>query len=127
MCFALTVAAPCSADFQIFSIYEYLWKCSRVACRRSSAVSPNSTRHWTFSQIPKGFRLKAQGCEARATLGLIGHPSTTPTGLRPFCSWSYTHEDRNPFRVVIGSLFPRVARASQPWALGRNPFGIECD
>ena len=32
---------------------------------------------------------------------------TTPLGLKPF-----------------SSRFPRVARASQPWALGQNPFGI---
>ena len=33
---------------------------------------------------------------------------------------------QNPFRVcsLIGSI-PRVARSSQPWALMRNPFGIE--
>ena len=33
-------------------------------------------------RIPKGFRNKAQGCEARATLGQPGQRSTTPTGLR---------------------------------------------
>jgi len=32
----------------------------------------------------------------------------------------------NPFRVEHGSRTqPRVARASQPWAGGYNPFGIE--
>jgi hypothetical protein len=32
----------------------------------------------------------------------------------------------NPFRVERGSgTQPRVARASQPWAGGYNPFGIE--
>jgi hypothetical protein len=32
---------------------------------------------------------------------------------------------RNPFRVVNVQYFkPRVARSSQPWAGGRNPFGI---
>ena len=33
---------------------------------------------------------------------------------------------RNPFRVVLLlPRFPRVARSSQPWALLRNPFGIQ--
>jgi hypothetical protein len=37
------------------------------------------------ARILKGFRLIAQGCEARATLGSLGHqPFTTPTGLRPY-------------------------------------------
>src|SRR2546430_511736 len=32
---------------------------------------------------------------------------------------------RNPVGVVpIRAGLPRVARSSQPWALGRNPFGI---
>jgi hypothetical protein len=32
---------------------------------------------------------------------------------------------RNPFRVdAIRAMFPRVARSSQPWADGHNPFGI---
>ena len=32
----------------------------------------------------------------------------------------------NPFRVdkVVSVIFPRVARASQPWAVLLNPFGI---
>jgi len=34
-------------------------------------------------RIPKGFRLKAQGCEERATLGLRFRSSTTLKGLRP--------------------------------------------
>src|SRR5436309_1390396 len=32
--------------------------------------------------IPKGLRPKAQGCEARATLGVRRKKTTTPTGLR---------------------------------------------
>ena len=33
---------------------------------------------------------------------------------------------RNPVGVVDLSVhLPRVARSSQPWAGGRNPFGIE--
>ena len=33
-------------------------------------------------RIPTGFRRKAQGCEARATLGKSGNAGSTPTGLR---------------------------------------------
>src|SRR6266853_262036 len=33
--------------------------------------------------IPTGLRLKAQGCEARATLGKRTDELSTPTGLRP--------------------------------------------
>jgi len=34
---------------------------------------------------------------------------------------------RNPFRVDgFVTRVPRVARSSQSWALGRNPFGILC-
>ena len=43
-----------------------------------------------------------RGCDHR-----VVPQATTPLGLRPF---------RPPL--------PRVARASQPWALGHNPFGI---
>jgi hypothetical protein len=33
------------------------------------------------ARIPTGFRLKAQGCEERATLGQPSNIITTPTGL----------------------------------------------
>ena len=36
---------------------------------------------WTFPQIPKGFRLKAQGCEARVTLGKMPEKSPNPKGV----------------------------------------------
>ena len=34
-------------------------------------------------------------------------------GPQPRCGWEFFADDR-----------PRVARVSQPWALGRNPVGI---
>jgi hypothetical protein len=38
------------------------------------------------TRIPKGFRLKAQGCRAcEATLGLMHHRPSTLKGLRPTC------------------------------------------
>ena len=73
------------------------------------------------SRIPKGFRLKAQGCEPRATLGKPSRQRPTPTGLRLQARTG----GRNP--VGVGTFWPsspRVARGSQPWAGGHNPFGI---
>jgi len=72
--------------------------------------------------IPKGLYPPAQGCEPRATLG------KTPGNGQP--QWGCGHRPdarcRNP--VGVDAQFrssPRVARRSQPWALGRNPFGIQ--
>ena len=71
--------------------------------------------------IPKGLSPSAQGCEARATLGIPDEIASTPKGLR----LRSERECHNPFRVeVIASGDPRVARSSQPWAASRNPFGI---
>src|ERR1051326_7908808 len=46
------------------------------------------TRHATTNllklRIPKGFRLKAQGCEERATLGMRHRTSTTLKRLRQY-------------------------------------------
>ena len=72
--------------------------------------------------IPKGLRPPAQGCEPRATLGKRVREGSTPTGLRQ-CAGD---GGRNP--VGVDAQFrssPRVARGSQPWALRRNPFGIQ--
>jgi len=116
--------------------------------------------------IPTGFRPKAQGCEARATLGnrrptaqpqrgCVSIPIESFGNLSQVRVQRYTlvpkkwtavfgGEDevnvnvrmrlghgspfilcRNPVGVVaFADHLPRVARASQPWALGRNPFGI---
>ena len=69
---------------------------------------------------PTGRRPKAQGCEARATLGehgLICFP--TPTGLRPFPSAPQP-------RWGCFDLFdrePKVAALPQPWAGGHSPVG----
>ena len=110
---------------------------------------------WMRPGIPTGFRPKAQGCEARATLG-NGRPRAQPQrgcvsipdkSFIPFGPvfaqkrpqlvlvdvnnlWRLEHRfpfvlGRNPVGVaVIAVHLPRVARASQPWALRRNPFGI---
>src|SRR5437773_12444314 len=72
--------------------------------------------------IPKGLCLPAQGCEERATLGRRVPILPIPTGL------CHTGRARcNPVGVdAISTSFPKAASASQPWALGRNPFGIFC-
>src|SRR5436309_5710676 len=50
---------------------------------------------------------------------------STPTGLRLICLRLRVCHRHNPVGVAIRSNgFPRVARSSQPWAGGRNPFGI---
>ena len=73
-----------------------------------------------FRPIPKGLRPLAQGCEARATLGGVPESGPTPTGLR-----RAPHDDATPLGLIpIPCGFPKVARASQPWALSRNPIGI---
>ena len=61
------------------------------------------------------------GCEARATLGLVGHSLPAPTGLQH----RRVMVDATPLGLKRFSVsFPRVARASQPWAKRRNPVGI---
>ncbi len=80
-----------------------------------------------LARIPTGFRNKAQGCEERATLGQRCSKIPNPNGVEaPSLRWILTSMGRNPFGVDKSSmLLPRVARSSQPWALLRNPFGIE--
>jgi len=41
------------------------------------------------------------------------------------CGRHASTQDTTPLGLLIlWTRFPRVARTSQPWALGRNPFGI---
>src|SRR5438128_2004214 len=88
------------------------------------------------SAIPKGWNHSAQGCEERATLGVLVTQSSTLQGLYQLLSMN-THapnmvEERQDERAatllgLVGLLFVsrRVARSSQPWAERYNPFGIE--
>jgi len=68
---------------------------------------------------PKGIVSSSPGLPSpRGYPGLASVRFSTPTGL---CLLSTTGpQPRWPTALV----FPRVARASQPWASGRNPFGI---
>ncbi len=75
-----------------------------------------------FRPIPKGLCPAAQGCEARATLGVVEKQVSTPTEL----SRLRRIEDATPLGLRrIPLRFPKVARASQPWATGRTPVGIQ--
>src|SRR5437867_7982744 len=83
------------------------------------------------SAIPKGWNHSAQGCEERATLGVLVTQSSTLQGLYQLAVYEHTgakygrgtpgRAGCNPFRALsglVGLLFvsPRVARSSQPWA-----------
>ena len=76
-------------------------------------------------RIPTGFRPPAQGCAVRgATLGNARQTQTTPTGLRPPARRA-TMSQRRWGCETLTTRTPRVARASQPWAGGRNAVGVE--
>src|SRR5439155_17214593 len=79
-------------------------------------------------RIPTGFCLNAQGCEARATLGHRQETSPTATRLRPVRSrprtWPRPQRRWRCFHFPTRTQGRRWAR--QPWAEGRNPFGIVC-
>ena len=99
-----------------------LVKLPHIAClcgaarRQAGRASPGG-------RIPRGFRRKAQGCETRATLGCRANMIVNPNGVVA----SVATECRNPVGVGCSSnRFPWVARASQPTAGRRNPFGIGC-
>jgi len=70
---------------------------------------------WRFSLTPKALPLIAQGCEAlRATLGKRNSSIVWATQAKP----GSPRSKRRPE--------PRVARkASQPWAMRGNTFGVE--
>ena len=75
-------------------------------------------------KTPTAFRPSAQGCRAgEATLGrpsLIFFP--TPSGLRPSIAPGCAATPLGLMNISI--RFPRVARASQPWAERPYPFGV---
>ena len=111
---------------------------SKVVPQMNSTVEAASTpKHYTqvvkvFSRIPKGFRNKAQGCEAclprrtrrrqaRATLGKSGKRNVNPNGVAPV----NRRQAATPSGLRdLQYLLPRVGASRQPWTGGRNPFGI---
>ena len=66
--------------------------------------------------------VQPSGCRVgEATLGLPSQSLPTPTGLQHLVVMA----DSTPLGLKTNSSpFPRVARASQPWAKRRNPVGI---
>jgi len=103
------------------------------AFRKFNTKEPSNART-SGSAIPTGLCRPAQGCEERAV---------REANHRGCCSvfpWVAVRKVSNPNGVASGfhrlaatplGLFsrlprcPRVARSSQPWALGRNPLGIQ--
>ena len=77
-------------------------------------------------RIPTGFRPEAQGCEERATLGHGSPMETNPNGVVTKTYFRLAGSSHNRVAVeLISKRRPKVARSSQPWAGGHNPFGIE--
>src|SRR5260221_7252392 len=79
---------------------------------------------YTHFQSRRDLSPPAQGCEERATLGVERGCSSNPERVV-----ASRRSGWNPGTTLSGLArasrpFPRVARSSQPWALGRNPFGI---
>src|SRR5437867_11011083 len=79
--------------------------------------------------IPTGWNRSAQGCEERATLGTGPGDSPTLKGLHRWAAFRASYP-MSPAATLSGltgpkQCQPRVARSSQPWADGCNPFGIE--
>ena len=83
--------------------------------RDASQVLANARR-----RIPKGFRLKAQGCEDRATLGKTTAEQQPQRG----CGSARGDVAQPRWGCKTSRSPPRVARSSQPWAGGHNPVGI---
>jgi hypothetical protein len=88
-----------------------------------SAPSQNRAEKWKNRQFrnPKGIVSSSPGLRGTSYPGLASVWFSTPTGLLPLAvpgpqpRWGWP----------TPPAFPRVARGSQPWALGRNPFGIQ--
>ncbi len=82
-----------------------------------------------LSKNPKGIPPQSPGLRGTSYPGLQWQNSFQPRrGCGPI-HFYYTSPmvgtGHNPFRVVhFSTVFPRVARSSQPWAGGHNPFGI---
>ena len=88
-----------------------------------SAPSQNRAEKWKNRQFrnPKGIVSSSPGLRGTSYPGLASVWFSTPTGLLPLAVPG--PQPRWGWPTPPG--FPRVARGSQPWALGRNPFGIQ--
>jgi hypothetical protein len=102
-----------AGSWGLVNLLQIAYLCG-AARRQAGRASPGG-------RIPRGFRRKAQGCETRATLGCRANKIVNPDGVVA----SVATGCRNPVGVGCSSnRFPWVARASQPRARRRNPFGI---
>src|SRR2546425_9566136 len=96
---------------------------------KTTAVVLTKTRFALHNRVsgfstPTALCPLAQGCEARATLGVRVVDVSQP---QRGCGMVARRADgRNPVGVVcVWSALPKVApRTAQPWAGGRNPVGI---
>src|SRR5882724_9339263 len=70
--------------------------------------------------IPKGLRIKAQGCEERATLGKCREQNSTPTGLWQ-CAMAGYHQAA--VAVIKASVDPTAP--SQPWGWTRQSLALK--
>jgi hypothetical protein len=85
------------------------------------AFSGDAAEYGALLQSQRDCVLEPRVARNEATLGQMSEKFSTPTGLR-HAELSHRH---NPVGVAyLDHTFPKVARSSQPWALGRNPFGI---
>jgi hypothetical protein len=96
---------------------------SNISLLARPRLTPEEPRRGPKSEfgslpIPKGLRLKAQGCEARATLG-------KRRKKQPQRGCDQRPKAETPLGFCLFDPLPQVARASQPWALLRNPVGIQ--
>ena len=70
---------------------------------------------------PKGIVSSSPGLRGTSYPGAGAEGYSTPTGLRPSCP----DAPQPRWGCGLEARFPKVARASQPWALCRNPVGIQ--
>ena len=70
---------------------------------------------------PEGIVSFSPGLRGTSYPGSEAEWISTPTGLRHACR----AEPQPRWGCLPSATFPKVARSSQPWALGRNPFGIQ--
>ena len=70
---------------------------------------------------PKGIVSSSPGLRGTSYPGSRRDRFSTPTGL---CHVA-TEGPQPRWGCWVAAWFPRVARASQPWAWSRNPFGIQ--
>ena len=90
------------------------------AQRREEKLCWPSLQQARGAPNPNGIVSSSPGLRGTSYPGWLSTMVTTPTGLRPTIS----AETQPRWGCSRSVGFPRVARAAQPWAGGRNPFGI---